>query len=102
MNLRTIQSTVGATVGILLFVTLLSYDGSAQRMKSFKLVRSKASVYIDFVKSGKGSDKDERLWLRIHNNQRWGMRLEMGGAAPGEGDTRLFYDVLDKYEHISD
>lgn len=102
MKLRTIQSIVGATVGILVFVILLSHDGSAQRARSFKLVRSKPSVYMTFVKAGKGADKDDRVWLKIRNNQRWGIRLDMGGAAQGEGDARLFYDVLDTYEHVSD
>ncbi len=102
MKLKPLPSVIGIIVGFLVFITLLSAEGLAQRTKSFKLIRSKASVYIEFVKSGKDSEKNERLWLRIHNNQRWGIRMDMGGAASEDGDARLFYDVLDKYDHISD
>jgi hypothetical protein len=103
VNSRLINAFVCGVFVVGVYGALFCEKGVAQRpTHSYKLVPSKASVYIDFVKVGQGADKDERLWLKIHNNQHWGIRLEMSGTAPGEGEANLFYDVLDRYEHISD
>jgi hypothetical protein len=41
------------------------------------------------------------LWLRVRNNSRWGIRLEMsGGHHKKLDDARLYYDIIDRDENI--
>jgi hypothetical protein len=45
------------------------------------------------LKSPDSGDDKERVWLRVHNNTRWPIRLDMGGVPSAEyGDAELFYD----------
>jgi hypothetical protein len=62
--------------------------------------KSRPSVYITLERVGQlespdpGDDK-ERVWLRLHNNTRFPLRLNMGAVPTSEyGDAKLFVDGL--------
>lgn len=57
------------------------------------------TVYIAFERGGsrkplEQGESNEGVWLRLHNNTRWPIMLEMNGVPPEYGDAALFYDVL--------
>ena len=94
-------------------VVLLSFVGfqAQQRMSStfqrdVRLERKKPSVYITFARAGQlkspdPGDEKERVWLRLHNNTRWPLMLDMSAVPSAEyGDAGLFYDELSKGEVI--
>jgi|ERR1044071_5118280 hypothetical protein len=62
------------------------------------------TVYLAFervgaVKSSASGEEEERVWLRLHNNTRWPVRLQMSGVPSDEyGDARLYYDGLSNGE----
>jgi hypothetical protein len=65
-----------------------------------RIMRDKPSVYITFervgqLKSPDVGDGNERVWLRLHNNTRWPLMLDMSAVPSGEyGDAGLFYENL--------
>lgn len=95
------------TVGLILSLCLacsLTPTISAQRRKiqraprDIRISKDKPTVYISFVRFGKleplhSGESGERVWLRLHNNTRWMLWLEAGGASEGYGDASLFYEV---------
>ena len=89
------------TIGVAIWCIVFGQIVSGQRTNSvYKIAQSKPSAYITFVKSGKDSEGNARVWLRLRNNQRFGIRLNMGGSSPDDGDARLFYDVLSDYQTV--
>lgn len=94
-------------------VLLLSFVGfqAQQRMSSafqrdVRIERKRPSVYITFERAGQlkspdPGDEKERVWLRLHNNTRWPLMLDMSAVPSAEyGDAGLFYDELSKGEVI--
>jgi hypothetical protein len=88
-------------------MVLVSFVGlhGQQRMstslqKDVRIERNKPSVYITFervgeLKSPDPGDEKERVWLRLHNNTRWPLVLQMSATPSAEyGDAGLFYENL--------
>ena len=72
-----------------------------------RIMKDKPGVYVDFERVGQlklpdpGDEKD-RVWLRLHNNTRWPLMLDMSAVpSAAYGDAELFYDVLTDGEMIS-
>jgi len=67
---------------------------------SVRIRKDMPGVYVMFgragqLKSPEKGDEEQRVWLRLHNNTRWPLRLDMGGVPSAEyGDVELFYDVV--------
>ena len=64
-----------------------------------RLNKNMPTVYITFERAGKRrpleeGEGEEGVWLRIHNNMRWPLRLDMNGVPKEYGDAALLYDVL--------
>lgn len=84
------------SVGLLLLSVI---SAAAQRRENVRIVKKLPTLYIAFEKAGKlqapdSGDERERIWLRLHNNSRWPIRLDMGGVPPEYGDAKLFFDGL--------
>jgi hypothetical protein len=64
------------------------------------------SVYIALkrvgeLKSPQSPEDKDRVWLRLHNNTRWPIRLNMSGVPTAEyGDAELYFHVLKNGEII--
>lgn len=93
---------------ILLSVVILhgQQRASADLKSDVRVNMKMPSVYITFeragqLKSPEPGDDRERVWLRLNNNTKWSLLLEMS-AAPSEeyGDAGLFYDELAKGEVV--
>jgi hypothetical protein len=57
------------------------------------------TVYITFERAGnrkplEQGESDQGVWLKLHNNTGWPLRLAMNGVPKEYGDAALFYDVL--------
>ena len=78
--------------------------GAAQRQKSRSagLVNgNKPAVYISLLRSGEIEPLEtgvgnRYLWLRITNNSRWAIWLDMSGVPKAYGDAGLFYTIENK------
>jgi hypothetical protein len=92
---------------LLVTILLLSFVGfygqqqmSTALQKDVRIERNKPSVYITFERIGQiklpdPDDEKERIWLRLHNNTRWPLMLDMSAVPSAEyGDAGLFYDNL--------
>lgn len=71
----------------------------------FRVRKEMPTVYITFERAGKrkpldAGESDEGIWLRLHNNTRWPIVLQMNGVPPEYGDAGLFYDVLSERKVI--
>jgi len=85
-------------LSVVLFATPISW--AQTRAANPRLSRAHPSVYIAFDRQGKIADLrgigelKETVWLRLHNNTRWPIVLDMNGVPKAYGDASLFYDVL--------
>ena len=83
-----------------LLVTLHAQQRRSSGAKSeFRLRKDVPTVYITFERAGKRKpleqgESEQRIWLRLHNNARWRLRLAMNGVPKEYGEAALFYDVL--------
>jgi hypothetical protein len=64
---------------------------------------TKPGVYITFVRMGvretlHADDSTERVFLRIHNNTRWDLLLDVNGVPKSWGDALPYYDVVEDPE----
>lgn len=72
------------------------------------ILKDKPTVYIDYERNGQRKplgtgESDHGVWLRIHNNTKWGIILEMNSVPSKEyGDSYLFYEVLTNEKVIID
>jgi hypothetical protein len=73
---------------------------NARIPSAVRLQKNKPTVYIEFERSGNraplfASESNKGIWLRLHNNTKWSIVLDMNGV-PSEdyGDAALIYDVL--------
>lgn len=64
------------------------------------LRKDKPTVYIEFERAGdraplRSGESNNGIWLRLHNNTKWPIVLDMQGAPSKEyGDALLIYDEL--------
>src|SRR5215813_11260462 len=71
-----------------------------RRGQNPRLSQSHPSVYITFERAAKiasdsSGELEETVWLRLRNNTRWPIILDMNGVSSKEyGDAALFHDVL--------
>jgi hypothetical protein len=88
---------------IILVILLTASAGSIfgrKRGQNSRLTQTHPSVYITFERAGKIAadsthDLQEKVWLRLRNNTRWAIILDMNGVSSREyGDAALFHDVL--------
>jgi hypothetical protein len=65
-----------------------------------RIREDKPTVYIEFDHSGNreplfASESNKGIWLRLHNNTKWPIVLDMHGVPSAVyGDASLIYDVL--------
>ncbi|HSS22460.1 MAG TPA: hypothetical protein VLL54_20485 [Pyrinomonadaceae bacterium] len=70
--------------------------------------KDKPTVYITFERAGKrepqlNGESDEGIWLRLHNNTRWSIKLDMNDVPSAElGDADLFYEVVADEKVVAD
>ena len=87
---------------------VLSQEKSGRtEAKGFRIMKEKPTVYISFDHAGKREpllkgESDQGIWLRLHNNTRWAIRLQMNGVPRQYGDANLFYEVLSENEVVVD
>jgi hypothetical protein len=87
---------------VVIFLTLAIWgqdQKSLEHQRQFRIRKDMPTVYITFERTGKRKpleqgESDEGVWLRLHNNTRWPLRLAMNGVPKEYGDAALFYDVL--------
>ena len=80
----------------------------AQNEKKWKTLspvrinRKYPTVYLTFERIRKviGTEQEERIWLRLHNNARWGIRTEASGEDKALGDAKLYFDILSDRETL--
>jgi hypothetical protein len=75
--------------------------------KGIRIIKEKPTVYIRFDHAGKrepllNGESNEGVWLRLHNNTRWAIRLEMNGIPREYGDANLFYQVISENKVVVD
>jgi hypothetical protein len=80
---------------------------SREGAKRFRIVKDKPTVYISFDHAGRrepllNGEGNQGIWLRLHNNTRWAVRLQMSGVPRQYGDANLFYEVLSENEVVID
>ena len=72
-----------------------------------RINKKSPTVYLAFVRNGtlvdsSNSEKEERIWLRLHNNSRWPIWIDASGASKGGGDASLYYDTLSAFEKVDE
>jgi hypothetical protein len=88
------------TFGILILLASASF--AQKRAPSVRLSKAHPSVYITFDHQGKiasmrTGEIEDTVWLRLRNNTRWPIILDMNGVpSKAYGDAALFWDVLCK------
>jgi hypothetical protein len=83
-------------------IILLAIAGSIhgqRRSENPRLSKTRPSVYITFERAAKiasrsNGELEETVWLRLRNNTRWSIILDMNGIPPEYGDAALYHDVL--------
>ncbi|MBK9214291.1 MAG: hypothetical protein IPM59_01615 [Chloracidobacterium sp.] len=96
---------------LILAIVLLECPGLAQKNADLRVQavhpvvdRRKPSVYFEVVNNRRLEvidPEDGLVWLRLRNNSRWGIRVQMsGGRSKSLGDVRLYYDILNAEEAI--
>ena len=115
-RLRFFNDTDGC-MKILLFVSMLlpffslptCAQGSRQTFASKRppvlIDKKKPSVYITFVRFSLVRIKSEGdrslIWLKLRNNTRWPISLEMsGGRTEDPNEASLYYQTLDKNDEV--
>jgi hypothetical protein len=94
------------SVLVLLLICSLILIAPAQRRsvpranRGGRLSQSHPSVYISFVReakiaSARNGGMEQTVWLRLHNNTRWPIRLDASGIPKEYGDAELYYAVED-------
>lgn len=91
----------------LLLLTISTVDASlwlTSVQREVRLKRDQPGVYIRFERIGQlrspnPLDDKERVWLRLHNNTKWSIMLQMSDVPSQDyGDASLYYDELRKGE----
>lgn len=103
-----IKTKLIVIIGIFILVSATQCFGQGVKQKNkgdaFRLNKSLPSIYLTFERKEeeKGKVDNEKktfIWLRLHNNTRWRILLDMsGGVKPNE--TSLFYEILDENDVV--
>ena len=69
-----------------------------QGKRDIRISRRHPSIYISFVKIGEieplgSGESNQRVWLRLHNNTRWNLRIRYAGSPPKEYGEGIAYSV---------
>ena len=86
------------TLCIVLCVVPTSF--AQKRVPNVRLSKAHPSVYITLDHQGKiasmsNGEIEDTVWLRLRNNTRWPIILDMNGVpSKAYGDAALFWDVL--------
>jgi len=91
-------------ISLLVLVSLLSFGYTQSQNKkmrqvgSVRLAKDKPSVFITFERNGKRKpletgESDQGIWLRLHNNTRWGISFCGFGVSEEYGEVGIYYDV---------
>lgn len=88
-------------------IALWQRDGKRRAERNIRIVKDRPTVYVSFDHAGKreplrNGESENGIWLRLHNNTRWAIRLDMGDAPKEYGDAVLFYEVLSGEKVIVD
>ncbi|HKP83800.1 MAG TPA: hypothetical protein VJT69_17425 [Pyrinomonadaceae bacterium] len=98
------KKVLSATVIFCSVVLGIQAQTTARTQANIRIMKDKPSVYITFERVGQlkapdPGDEKERVWLRLHNNTRWPIMLDMSAVPSGEyGDAGLFYEEVLKGE----
>src|SRR2546421_12298774 len=82
------------------FLLAAPISSAQKRAANPRLSKSHPSVYIAFDHQGKiasmsNGEMEDTVWLRLRNNTRWPIILDMNGVpSKAYGDAALFWDVL--------
>ena len=73
-------------------------QSSQDKGGSMLIRKDRPSVYIEFERSGKApplfeGEKEERIWLRLHNNTQWAIEFCSFSVKDQYGDTGIVYYV---------
>ena len=95
------------TIALVLLTISTAHGGppvTSVVQREVRLKRDQPGVYISFERAGQlkspnAGDDEARVWLRLHNNTKWSIMLQMRPVPSQEyGDASLFYDELSKGE----
>lgn len=89
---------------LLLFICFPASYAHAQRKatrqarSSVRLIKNKPSVYITFERTGRREpmevgETNMGIWLRLHNNTRWGISFCASGVPEAYGEVGMYYEV---------
>lgn len=90
---------LGLLVPLVCLSTASGLKQSNQDKGSSMLIRKdRPSVYIEFERSGKApplfeGEKEERIWLRLHNNTKWKIEFCSFSVNGKYGGTGIVYEV---------
>ena len=93
---------------VIVFFVCLVVQGLAQKYSGASLDPSKPTVFLEFVSRTREritqeEFEPERLWFRLHNNGRSGIRVDTsGGIDRDRHDVTLYYDIVDSDEKVLD
>lgn len=78
----------------------LSYSSAsclAQEISPFKLDASEPAIYVTYEKEVPSGyqELDSRAWLRLKNNSRWGIWVNVSSGPRNWGGLRVYYDLVD-------
>jgi hypothetical protein len=84
--------------GWLILLTVASLANAQDRRHSLLLRKDRPSVYIEFVRSGNApplfaDETEDRIWLRLNNNTRWGISFCSLVVSKQYGDVGIVYNV---------
>ena len=89
------------SIALILCVMVSGYHAQKRSNQTDVCLRkNQPSVYLTFERAGKTKllevgEGYERVWLRLHNNTRWPIILNMSAAPSKEyGDAKLYHDVM--------
>jgi hypothetical protein len=91
------NSLIRLLVLLLCASTVLPQRSNA-KVKSMLIRKDMPSVYIEFMRSGTapplfGNEKEDRIWLRLHNNTKWTICFCSFPVKSQYGEIGLVYDV---------
>jgi len=81
-----------------LSMILEGQQSSQNQVRSILIRKDRPSIYIEFERSGKTpplfeAEKEERIWLRLHNNTQWAIRFCSFSVKDQYGATGIVYEV---------
>lgn len=84
----------------------LPFRVEGQEVSQGALEKSKPTIYIEHfnrrdLEMVHIAALEQYYWLRLYNNSRWGIRIDMSGGLDKKlGDVKVFYDVIQRDETL--